>query len=184
MNYSLLGGGPPRRSAKLSLDRRYRYVLRREWGQESEPERRMVIIGLNPSTADEHVDDPTIRRCIGFAQREGCTQLVMLNLFAFRAPYPRTLGRALDPIGPENDRALRIWTAPPAPAFLIAAWGAWGRLHGRGEEVAKRLENLLCFGTTMYGQPLHPLYLRADTPLRPYVYGERGRVTQSAPGGG
>lgn len=74
----------PRSWAMFSSDRAYRYALFREWGEES----KLVVIGLNPSTADEYQDDPTIRRCIGYAKAWGHGGLVMLNLFAFRATQP------------------------------------------------------------------------------------------------
>jgi hypothetical protein len=69
----------------------------------------MLIIGLNPSTADAISDDATIRRCVGLAKREGCGRLVMLNLFAFRATTPADMFAADDPVGPRNDRVIRSY---------------------------------------------------------------------------
>jgi hypothetical protein len=74
--------------AAFSEDRRHRYELWRIWDRKV---RKMVVIGLNPSTADETKNDPTIRRCINFAQRERCGGLVMLNLFGFRATDPKVM---------------------------------------------------------------------------------------------
>jgi hypothetical protein len=151
-----------RKSAALSECRRYRYVLERVW-DEAAPA--FVVIGLNPSTADETEDDPTIRRCMGFARRFRCGRLCMLNLFAWRSTDPKGLRDAVDPIGPLNDTFLRgVWHLPAAT--IVAAWGAAPFARGRDREVRKlfgdRLEHL---GLTKDGHPKHPLYLKADTPL-------------------
>ncbi len=88
-------------SAVFSPSRKYRYVLRREWG---DTERKMaVFIGLNPSTADETTDDPTIRRCMGYARDWGCSGLYMLNLFAVRATDPKDMLADLNPVGADNE---------------------------------------------------------------------------------
>src|SRR4051812_49823510 len=86
-------------NAVISACGAYRYVLTRQVGGGV---RRATFIMLNPSTADASNDDPTIRRCIGFAQRWGCGQLAVLNLFAYRATDPADLKRASEPVGPEN----------------------------------------------------------------------------------
>jgi hypothetical protein len=88
-------------NAVISACGKYRHVLIR---QVSSDESTAVFIMLNPSTADAMTDEPTIRRCIGFARCRGCGQLLVLNLFAFRATDPADLKRAADPIGPENKR--------------------------------------------------------------------------------
>lgn len=160
-----------RTGADFSPDRRYRYSLWREWAGWDNL-RALVVIGLNPSTADETVDDPTIRRCIGFARREGCGRLVMINLFAFRATDPRELMYQLDPVGPENDLHIQTWTRPTLghEPIVVAAWGALGRYRNRSIEVRNLITamHLWCFGTTQGGHPRHPLYLRADAPLVRY----------------
>lgn len=143
--------------ACLSPDRVYRYWLSRVW-DESLPH--LTVIGLNPSTADETVDDPTIRRCLGYAKSWGLGGLTMLNLFAYRATDPREMKAASDPVGPDNDAFLRLYTE----GVILAAWGAHGAYRGRGDEVRRILSNrpLHCLGVTNAGQPKHPLYLRAD----------------------
>ena len=154
-------------AAWFSDDRRYRYLLTRWWSDAPEA---MTWIMLNPSTADASADDPTIRRCIRFARREGCGSIRVVNLFALRATHPRELslpGR--DPVGPDNDRIL----AEHAQAHLVvAAWGAGGALNGRAREVGSRLTTagvrLMCFGVTRDGHPRHPLYVRSDAPLVPW----------------
>lgn len=148
------------RGARLSPDYRYRYTLWRRWNSRLVD---LVVIGLNPSTADATLDDPTIRRCIGFAKRERCGGLFMLNLFALRATDPRAMRASADPVGPDNDEAIRRFTA--GQHVVVAAWGAHGGHRGRDAQVRAMVPNLKCFGVTKDGHPKHPLYLKADTPL-------------------
>ena len=143
---------------------RYRYSLWREWNAHAP---QMIIIGLNPSTADASADDRTIRRCIGFAKREACGRLVMLNLFAFRATKPRDMLAAVDPVGPRSDSVLRSYARDPRTAFTVAAWGTQASPE-RVAVVMTMFSSLLCFGTNADRSPRHPLYQRADTPLVPY----------------
>lgn len=124
---------------------------------------------LNPSTADAEQDDPTIRRCVDFALRNDHYRIEVVNLFALRATNPRELRRAPDPIGPDNDE--RIQDAATAASIVVCAWGAHGKYLSRGIAVRRLLhalipwDRLMCFGVTSNGQPKHPLYLKADTPL-------------------
>lgn len=147
---------PVQKSATFSPCRRYRYSLSRRWSDRP----LCTFIGLNPSTADENLDDPTIRRCIGFAKAWDCGGLMMLNLFAFRSTDPKALGTVADPIGKENDDVLFNWGRNGGPA--IAAWGVGGAILDRGKKVAEMLVMLKCLGTTADGHPRHPLYLRRD----------------------
>lgn len=150
-------------SAVFSDDRVYRYELRREWG----PGPTLAFIGLNPSTADETLDDPTIRRCIGFAKREGCGSMVMVNLFAYRATDPRQMKAALHPVGPENDK--HIVQATRTARAIVAAWGVHGSYLARDYDVLSILPFPAdALGITKGGYPRHPLYVRADAPLVPY----------------
>lgn len=147
-------------SAVFSDDRIYRYTLEREFGGGP----RLMVIGLNPSTADEVQDDPTIRRCIGFARRWEMGQLVMTNIFAFRSTYPsRLYSDTADPIGQDNDEYL--FEEAQKADMIVAAWGAHGVLGGRDEYVRWLLGEftLMCLGRTLNGQPKHPLYLNAAT---------------------
>jgi hypothetical protein len=129
---------------------------------------------LNPSTADHLVDDPTVRRCIGFANREGAGAMVIVNLFAYRAKCPSQLVLALDPVGPENARILRetVQEAAATNMPVICGWGAHplAETQARSLRVALQLLNIrmMCLGKTSYGAPCHPLYLKGDTPLVPY----------------
>lgn len=107
--------------ASLSSDGRYRYELTRRWDNSTST---VTYVMLNPSTADASVDDPTIRRCIGFAQSHGFGGLRVLNLYAFRATQPKDMFRAIDPVGPENDTYLGNLDTG---STVVAAWGAHAR---------------------------------------------------------
>lgn len=140
----------------FSPDRVYRYTLWRGWDLLNNSY--AMFIGLNPSTADETKDDPTVRRCIGFAKAWGYGALCMMNLFAFRATDPREMKRAIDPVGPQNDFYL-VSLAKEAN-IVIAAWGTNGGYRGRDEEVCKLLGTMDCLQMTKKtGYPQHPLYL-------------------------
>jgi hypothetical protein len=156
-------------SAVFSPCRTWRYTLTRYTGIVQPVREELVplsvaFIGLNPSTADETTDDPTVRRCIGFARRWGYERMVMLNVFAFRATNPRRLRAAEDPIGPENDNHI-AWEAALAD-LVVCAWGVHATLLGRGVEVKECLEGinvpLHVLGLTKDGHPKHPLYLKGD----------------------
>jgi hypothetical protein len=146
----------------LSSCRRYRYTLRRRWG----PGAAAVFIGLNPSTADETQDDPTIRRCIGFARAWGFDALCMVNLFAYRATDPTDMKKAEDPVGDINDATLR--DVAKEAGVVVAAWGAHGTYRGRDAQVRAMLLGLHYLRLTKDGHPGHPLYLPAS--LRPVAW--------------
>lgn len=117
-----------------------------------------MLIGLNPSTADAKRDDPTIRRCIGFARAWGFGGVWVLNLFAFRATYPEDLKAAADPVGPNNDRWLRR-VARECPR-VVACWGNDGAFLARSERVQALLgPRLEVLRMNASGEPAHPLYL-------------------------
>lgn len=152
--------------AIFSPCRTWRYVLLRCWGSADRP--RVAFVALNPSTADERNDDPTVRRMIGFAQDWGYGGLYVLNLFAYRATDPQEMKAARDPVGPDNDEFLRSYHK--LAARTVAAWGNHGRFKMRGALVASMLGpgSLWCFGKTGKKQPQHPLYMRKDCPLQRY----------------
>lgn len=145
----------------------YRYRLSRTWNSTLPP---FVVIGVNPSTADATQDDPTIRRCVGFAKAHGCGSLVMVNLFAFRATDVRALGNNIpDAVGPEND-AYVLGACIRDRALVVCAWGASGklppRLRSRGATVTRWLREegiaLHILRLTKGGDPEHPLYLPGE----------------------
>ena len=149
--------------ACFSDDRRFRYHLLREW-DETLP--KVAFIGLNPSTADESADDPTIRRCIGFAKAWGKGGILMLNIYAFRATFPADMWKAqkrgTDIIGGSRNwvDALKGYATGQGCDLVVAAWGAHGKR--RGPEVIERWPELMCLGKNADGTPKHPLYLKGD----------------------
>jgi len=154
-----------KRSAEFSPCRSYRYVLKIVW-DESLP--LAAFIALNPSTADEYQDDPTLRRDRGFAESWGMGGIVKLNAFAYRATNPKDMLVHSDPIGPGNtvDMMRTVLAACPGPK--VACWGAHGTHLGRGEVLKTQLPGLQCFGLNADGTPKHPLYLAASTALVPF----------------
>lgn len=150
-------------SAVFSDCRRYRYLLTRCWDTQRP---QVLFVGLNPSTADATRDDPTLRRCVGFARRWGYGGVVLVNLFALRTPSPTVLFAHPEPIGPENDAWLL--RARDSVEFVIFAWGACGDRMGRASCVKDWFENPYCLGLTKTGEPRHPLYLPADTQPIPF----------------
>ena len=143
--------------AEFSKDRIYRYTLWRIW----EKTDYVMFIGLNPSTADETKDDPTIRRCIGFARDWGFGGLCMVNIFAYRATLPEKMKKVADPIGPMNDYYIALCSM--RSELNIAAWGVHGIHKGRDEEIRDLLPSLCHLGLTKVGRPRHPLYLAKTT---------------------
>ncbi len=147
----------------------YRYWLSRVW-DESRPCGAWVM--LNPSTADATVDDPTIRRIVGFSQSWGWGGAKVFNLFALRSPKPSALTEHSDPIGPENDRHL-AGIACDIP--VIAAWGQWGDHLDRAQRVCAMLAaagaELQCLGMNKGGSPKHPLYVSGLVRPAPYSLG-------------
>lgn len=156
------------RSAAFSPCRRYRYSLWRKWGGLGlTPNERTyaMFVGLNPSTADEIHDDPTIRRCIAFAKEWGFGGLCMANLFAFRSTNPHHMLAQEEPVGPANDLAL-LDLAREA-GVVVAAWGVHGAHRGRDQTVRFLLPQLHVLRLTKDGHPGHPLYLpKTLTPVR------------------
>jgi len=152
------------RGAIFSPCRAYRYVLWRIWDS-ARPW--VLFIGLNPSTADEAQDDPTIRRCMGFAKRWGFGGIKVANLFAYRAVCPSKLKQVQDPVGPDNDR----WISKLASSagMVVAAWGNGGTFFSRGEQILSRLQGVHCLALTRAGQPAHPLYLKANLQPKPFI---------------
>lgn len=151
------------RYASFSLCRTYRYALWRTWQTDAGV---VLFVGLNPSTADETSDDPTIRRCVRFARDWGYGGMCIANLFAFRATHPRDLLRAPSPIGPDNDH----WLGHLAEtaALVVAAWGNHGVHGGRASAVRQMLGPIHCLRMTGSGQPAHPLYLPATLIPQPW----------------
>lgn len=154
-------------TATFSPCRKYRYTLWRRWADGPY----LMVIGLNPSTADEMRDDPTIRRCIGFAKYWGYHGLCMTNLFGYRATDPADMKACPEPIGEGNNQAIR--ECAKDAGFVLAAWGAHGSHLYRNESIVDLVQREIhCLGLTKEGHPRHPLYVRADQ--QPVIYRSRG----------
>lgn len=155
-------------SATFSHDEKYRYDLMRYVGGEAYS--RLVFVMLNPSTANEVENDPTVARCVERARRMGYRELVVCNIFALRSTDPRRLVVEPDPVGPENNRFLLDHVRHPG-AKVICAWGDWGWIGGRGKLVARMLAQhapLHVLKLNRDGAPAHPLYLSYD--LQPFEW--------------
>ena len=143
-------------SATAEMCGEYRYTLTRLW----DPALPMItFVLLNPSTADAVQPDPTLRRCVSFAKREGYGGMVILNLYAFRTKDPKVMMAAADPVGPDNDRVLAGVTGT-----VVAGWGT-NTDPARVTRALALLPRLHALGVTKNGHPRHPLYVRADAPL-------------------
>ena len=171
--------------ATFSEDGRYRYTLGRRFdgGRYMRP-RTVFFIMLNPSTADQNVGDPSVRRCMKYAYDWGYDKMVVLNLFALRSTDPKELYRADDPIGPENDAHIKfaiqgdkdhhvsfgqVYRLPPR---VICAWGNHGLYQDRWQRVRDLIVGIGCepyaLKITGAGQPAHPLYLPANLEPQPW----------------
>lgn len=148
-------------SAAISDDGCYRYWLSRRL---TPGERTVLFVGLNPSTADATQDDPTIRRCVGYARDWGFDWLLMGNIYAWRSTDPKKLKLVDEPVGPGNQDALK-WMAQQAE-LVIAAWGKQ-RLTCYGYTLSKWVLSLpICraLGFNQDGTPVHPLYQPKNAP--------------------
>lgn len=150
--------------ALFSDCKQYRYILIRDLHPSLHGKRALFIM-LNPSTADEVKNDPTIRRCISFAEREGCHSLTVVNLFALRSTDPKVLKNHRDPIGPDNDGILDVLMHSHKNSLRVAAWGANPIAKERGNALIEKYGPLLCLGITKNGSPKHALYVKTDQPL-------------------
>ncbi len=187
----LITEGTWRSWAVFSADRKYRYMLGRCWLDITPLEESamrsssawppavptMLYAMLNPSVADAVDADPTIRKCIGFAERRKAKRIVVVNLFALRATDPRELTVSkIDPIGIHNPLIL----ASALAQATRGSWceiAAWGRFPSRAVEQRARTSiaqlraherPFQCFGRTKDGQPRHPLMLSYETPIEPW----------------
>ena len=149
--------------AHFSKDRIYRYALWRTW-DESKP--KVLFVGLNPSTADEVQDDPTIRRCIRYSKDWGYGGYIMGNIFAYRSTNPKKLLDIDDPIGSKNDYWLKKLNKEAS--LTIGAWGNHGKILDRGSQINQMFKTFHCLKITKEGFPSHPLYLSSK--LKPILF--------------
>ena len=148
------------KNATISDCRKYRYALSRTW---DDKKKTVLFIALNPSTADEINDDPTIRRCINYAKKWGYGSILVANLFAYRTTNPEKLRYVKNPVGNDNDQ--HIIKLSKKANLIVAAWGNEGSLFNRDKEVARLIPNLMCLKVNKSGQPTHPLYQKKDKEL-------------------
>lgn len=150
-----------RSRVEFSPDRKYRYYLMREWNA---PLGRCVFVMLNPSTADEVKNDPTVERCQRRCVAMGFGSLVVVNIFGLRSTDPKALYEARDPVGRSNDEWISI--AIRFANQIVCAWGKHGILKNRGQEVlalirkAGKIPHALKINSD--GTPAHPLYIGYD----------------------
>lgn len=159
-------------TAEFSPCETYRYTLTRQWSDGP----CVAFLMFNPSTATAELDDPTIRKCIGFARRWGYGRLVILNLYAIRGTDPRTPSRAVDPIGPMND--YWIMESCKEAREVICAWGCAQHMPTIVSRMMRVLSLLglhgnrvSCLGYRKDGHPRHPLMLSYDTKIEGFVWG-------------
>ena len=157
------------RTAEISQDEVYRYRLGRHWhGFAHAGGSTCLFIMLNPSTADANIDDHTIRRCMYYAARWGHSELLVGNLFAFRATYPKDLKAAADPVGPGNDWHLEQLIGQANQ--IICAWGTDGAFMNRDQEVLALIDGHgQALTVTKHGFPGHPARLANDLVPVPYT---------------
>lgn len=159
------------RGAEFSDCGLYRHLLFRIWDAALPP---LIFVMLNPSTADEVEDDPTIRRCIAYAKREGAGGVWVANLFTFRATKPKDLRAAENPIGPHAYEAYEhcFDEQQRSGATIVAAWGSHGAFLSQDQafwlHADRRKAKVRCLGLTKERHPRHPLYVKGDQPLEPY----------------
>ncbi len=144
-------------TATYSPDLRYRYALTRVWA----PGPQALFVMLNPSTATEVQNDPTVERCERRARALGFGSFAVANIFAFRATDPRVMRAEADPVGPDNDRMIRDLAL--MADRIICAWGTHGAHLSRGAQVEGLLRpltpELYHLGLSQAGHPKHPLYI-------------------------
>lgn len=151
-------------SWEYSTDRMYRWWYERRWSAGPS----LCFVGLNPATGDtDGKPRPTLAKVVKWAKREGCSSVVVVNLFAFRSTDPAALFDAdVDIVGESNDEV--IGRRSREAKITLAAWGAHRLARSRAADVLPLLDKPRCVGVTKSGAPAHPLYVPTSRPLRPY----------------
>jgi len=157
--------------AEFDSRRIYRYALWRIWNR-SRPV--LIFVMLNPSTADEQTLDATVSKCVSWARDWGHGGLWVLNAFALRSTDPRVLYRHHDPVGPQNDVAIRLTLKQNPDARVVVGWGRHAVKLKRQRRMLELMEDrdLYCLGVNIDGSPEHPLYIAKET--QPKLYRGRG----------
>ena len=152
---------------------KYRYALTRTWDDQG---RKVLFVMLNPSTATEVQNDPTVERCERRARALGFGAFCVTNIFAWRDTDPKKMRAAKDPIGPENDATILEWSH--WADSIICAWGTHGAHLARGAQVEGLLRKtgreLNHLGLSKAGHPKHPLYIAYEK--QPEIWLPKERV--------
>lgn len=153
--------------AGFSKNKIYRYWLTRDFESLEQIRDTVLFVMLNPSTANAEFNDPTILRCMNFADSWSMRGLVVVNLYALRSTDPKNLWKHNDPVGPDNDEWLRKICR--SHQNIVCAWGN----NAKRDRVDQFVElvgdstKLICLGTNKNGSPKHPLYIKSGTkPVR------------------
>ncbi len=152
------------KGAIFSDDRKYRYALGRIWSDKNKP---LMLIGLNPSSANEFTDDPTITRFIVRASKEGYGGILVGNLYAYVSTIPKVLLGGDGYIGEETDNYLKQMIG--LSGKVVCGWGSFKPVYKRANVVLKMIPEPYCLGVNADGQPKHPLYISYETPIIKYV---------------
>lgn len=157
----------PISKAVFSKDKVYRYYLSRKTGLPGT--KKLAWLMLNPSTADAFKMDPTVTRCFNRTTWHQANEMIILNLFAMRSPYPKDLYHIDDPIGPLNDEFI-TQTLAENDIELVCAWGREKLAGDRATELVKRIPSIptYCLGTNKDGSPVHPLHIPYEHHLVPF----------------
>lgn len=159
-----------KREAEFSPCRKYRYRLSQIWDENTPP---LTWLMLNPSTADEMKNDPTVERCERRARMWGYGGSVVVNIFAFRATDPKDMRAATDPIGPDNDALLRKIARQSHEFDVVGGWGEHGAHQKRGQTVLDIFKQedgrLFALKVNASGHPAHPLYIAYSAKPFPLV---------------
>lgn len=155
------------KGAIFTEDRRYRYALWRIWSTVRPP---MLLIGLNPSYANELKDDPTVTRCIVRAERYGYGGLLMANLYGYVSTDPKELLTNGDTVGELTDHYLKQMIS--ISGRQVCGWGSFKPVVKRAPTVLAMIKEPYCLGVNQDGQPKHPLYIGYKIPIRKYIESE------------
>lgn len=158
-----------RNHCTFSEDKKYRYYLKREFKPNAK--KFLVFIMLNPSTANEEYNDPTVERCQNHAINKNYEGMIVLNIFAYRTTDPKKLLEIKNPIGEKNNET--IIETIKKHKDIICAWGNHGKILERSEEVKKILKEnrarTQAFQITKVGEPKHPLYVSYNKELQEFT---------------
>jgi hypothetical protein len=157
------------KNAIISDDKKHRYMLSRQW----DDGKKLIFVMLNPSTADANEDDPTIRRCIGFAKKFNYDGIVVLNLFSYRATNPKVLKEVNCLDLNTNDSYVYFNEIINKESDVVLAYGTNGNLYEQDVKafriISELTKNIYCLELTKYGMPKHPLYLKSSCELQRFT---------------